>query len=106
MSGDMPEHPDEAVQIWRQLAALDLERNRLAARLDELQRAPVAVPAEPPRQTAPDAGISNKSPASEKVALFRRLFAGRGGPGSLDKNSASLSRASAGVRLPCGVAAG
>jgi hypothetical protein len=30
----------------------------------------------------------------------------RGGPGCLRKNSASLSRASAEVRLPCGVAAG
>jgi len=34
------------------------------------------------------------------------LFRIRGGPGCLNKNSALLSRASAGVRPPCGVAAG
>jgi hypothetical protein len=68
--------------------------------------------------------LSPVSPGASEpgVAFFRYLTDGaggflpsvpsgastvfRGGPGCLLKNSASLSRASAEVRLPCGVAAG
>jgi superfamily II DNA or RNA helicase len=72
-----PERPDDEIwEVRAALAALDLERQLLIARLDRLQRpavpvavAPAPVPAKP--------GISNRSPATEKIALFRRLFSGR-----------------------------
>jgi hypothetical protein len=41
-----------------------------------------------------------------KPELVRRISAQRGGPGCLNRFSASISGASAGVRLPSGVAAG
>jgi superfamily II DNA or RNA helicase len=62
--------------IRRQLAALDVERQRLEDRLRELQQPRIApAPLAPP--AAPRAQITNSSPAADKVALFRRLFAGR-----------------------------
>ena len=70
------EESDDIGQIRAALAVLDLERQRLISKLDQLQRAAVPVPvAPPPVQAKP--GISNSSMAAEKVALFRRLFAGR-----------------------------
>jgi hypothetical protein len=44
----------------------------------------------------------------EKTVEVDETFVGgkRGGPGCLRNKSASLSRTSAGVMLPCGVAAG
>jgi hypothetical protein len=58
--------------IRRQLAALDTERQGLEARLRLLEQSLVA--------GAPNAtlkpSITNASPATEKIALFRRLFAG------------------------------
>ena len=71
-----PEEHDDIDTLHAALAALDLERERLIARLDQLQRAAVpVVAAAPPAPAKPD--ISNSSTAAEKVALFRRLFAGR-----------------------------
>ncbi len=64
----------EAEVIQRQLAALDLERQRLEARLDQLRGQSVA---QPPQTAAAQPSICNGSTAAEKVALFRRLFAGR-----------------------------
>jgi superfamily II DNA or RNA helicase len=64
---------DEIAAVRRQLQALDLERLRLMARLDKLEPAQ----AEQPRVPAAKSTVSNSSPAAEKIALFRRLFAGR-----------------------------
>ncbi len=59
--------------IRQQLHALDQERQRLAARLKELQR----TLAEQPRAPAAKRAVTNSSPAAGKIALFRRRFAGR-----------------------------
>ena len=64
---------DEIADIRGQLKALDLERQRLEARLIELERASF----QQPIYGAPTAAVTNGSPAADKVALFRRLFAGR-----------------------------
>lgn len=58
--------------IRQQLAALEAERQRLEARLRQLERPLAPVAAAPS-----NAPVNNGSPASEKVALFRRLFGGR-----------------------------
>jgi hypothetical protein len=71
MTGDRPE--TEIAAIRQQLQALDLERQRLAARLGELERACAKQPKPPANKPA----VANSSPAAEKIALFRRLFAGR-----------------------------
>ena len=59
--------------IRQQLAALEAERQRLEARLRQLERPTLAPVAAAPS----NAPVNNGSPASEKVALFRRLFGGR-----------------------------
>lgn len=71
--------------IQRQLAELDEQRQQLEARLRELQQAPPRSDAcEPAGQYHPRSSrpllkptVTNSSPAPEKVALFRRMFAGR-----------------------------
>ena len=70
------EHESEIDPVYRRLAALDVERRRLEARLSELQQPPTA----PPRVAllvSSGAQITNSSPATDKIALFRRLFGGR-----------------------------
>lgn len=57
----------------RRLAELDDERGILAARLEQLQRS-ATLP--PPGLSQPE-GVTGSSSVAEKVALFRRLFAGR-----------------------------
>ena len=58
------------------------------------------------------AGLNNKEIAGKvgvctaTAGTWRNRFAERGGPGCLNRFSASISGASAGVRLPCGGAAG
>ena len=59
--------------IRQQLAALEVERQRLEARLRQLEQ-PRLAPVPAALSKAP---VTNGSPASEKVALFRRLFGGR-----------------------------
>ena len=71
-----PAEPDAIEHVRAALAALDLERQRLIARLDQLQRAAVPVSAAPVPEPAKP-GISNSSTAAEKIALFRQLFSGR-----------------------------
>jgi len=66
---------EELTEIRRRLATLDLERIRLEARLEQLQRPLVEQP--PPQTLLCEHSISNNSTAAEKVALFRRLFSGR-----------------------------
>jgi hypothetical protein len=63
----------EIAAIRRQLQVLDLERQRLATRLEELQRARV----EPPPAASAKPPVTSSSTAAEKIALFRRLFGGR-----------------------------
>ena len=70
------EESDDIGQVRAALAVLDLERQRLISKLDQLQRAAVPAPVAPPSVQAKP-GISNSSIAAEKVALFRRLFSGR-----------------------------
>ena len=64
---------DESDAIRQQLTAMGLERQRLEARLAELEQSY----SQPSSQAAPAASVTNQSPASEKIAFFRRLFAGR-----------------------------
>ena len=62
----------EKSRIRDRLAELEVERLSLESRLVELMRSPTPV------ATAESAtGVTNTSPAAEKIALFRRLFAGR-----------------------------
>jgi len=59
---------DEIAAIRSRLAELDIERATLGERLRALDSPSIAS-----RQR----GISNTSPSSEKISLFRKLFAGR-----------------------------
>ncbi|HEV2517555.1 MAG TPA: DEAD/DEAH box helicase family protein [Devosia sp.] len=66
----MPSNNDpseEIARIRRRLADLDTERARLEDELGALERTP----------TFADAPISNASSSTEKIGLFRALFAGR-----------------------------
>ena len=63
----------EAARIRERLARLDDERTALKARLAELE---AALPREQPCPPA-SGPISNRSPANDKIALFRSLFRGR-----------------------------
>src|SRR5215467_6133875 len=63
---------DEASRIRAQLEALEIERLRLEARLREIESEQEL---SPPSSLA--ATVTNGSPAADKVALFRKLFAGR-----------------------------
>ena len=72
-----PPHEEEANRIRAQLAALDIERLQLEARLREIENARAA----PKPDTSPSPTlaptVTSNSPASDKVALFRKMFAGR-----------------------------
>src|SRR5262249_31706027 len=67
-----PQWHDEASRIRAQLEALEIERLRLVVRLREIERE--QKPSLPPSLAAT---VTNCSPAAHKIALFRRLFAGR-----------------------------
>lgn len=69
--------PDEASRIRAELKALERERLRLEARLREIEseREPPEPQPSPSLTFAPT--VSNGSPAAEKIAVFRKLFAGR-----------------------------
>ena len=73
MTSRLPENADETDQIRRRLEILDRERLQLQARLDHLQQAKIR----PPQSQVTKPAITNDSSSAEKVALFRRLFAGR-----------------------------
>lgn len=66
----MTRETDEAeiAALRQQLQALDRDRERLTARLEELERARVE-PLSAPSTTPP---VTNSSPATDKIALFRR----------------------------------
>jgi hypothetical protein len=63
---------------------------------------PVARPA---GQTAAESESKKADPGSKQSRVIA-IVVDRGGPGCLNRFSASISGASAGVRLPSGVAAG
>jgi hypothetical protein len=60
---------EEIASIRRRLIGLDDERSKLVSRLEQLQASPPAGP-------QPD-GVTNSLSVVDKIALFRRLFAGR-----------------------------
>lgn len=64
---------DEAARIRDRLARLEAERDRLKARLAELEtQKPIA-----PNDGSNCEPVTERSPAREKIALFRSLFRGR-----------------------------
>jgi hypothetical protein len=65
---------DEVSQIRLRMQELDQERQTLERRLRELEQLEAAVPAAI-QQSKPLA--TNASSATDKIALFRRLFGGR-----------------------------
>jgi hypothetical protein len=67
-----PHRHDEASRIRAQLEAREIERLRLEARLREIESEQ-----EPSPPSSLAATVTNGSPAADKVALFRKLFAGR-----------------------------
>jgi hypothetical protein len=67
-----PQRQDEASRIRAQLEAIEIERLWLEARLRELESEQ-----EPSPPASLAAIVTNESPAADKIALFRRLFAGR-----------------------------
>src|SRR5262249_799953 len=67
-----PQRQDEASRIRAQLEAIEIERLRLVARLREIECE--QKPSPPPSLVTT---VTNGSPAADKIALFRRLFAGR-----------------------------
>lgn len=68
----------EAERIRARLLSLEAERLALLARLGEIENAPRAVDTcQPATPAAHAATVTTASPASAKIALFRRLFAGR-----------------------------
>jgi hypothetical protein len=73
---------DEEIEINRiraRLASLEAERAELEASLAEIERRRPAAPtiSRCPVQAANNPNVTTASPTADKVALFRRLFAGR-----------------------------
>ena len=65
----------EAARVRERLAWLDAERAELERRLAELMRSTSMQPA----SANPDGTVTNRSPTSDKIALFRTLFRRPGG---------------------------
>ena len=63
----------EAARVRERLARLDAERAELERRLAELMRSTSMQPA----SANPGGTVTNRSPTSDKIALFRSLFRGR-----------------------------
>ena len=63
----------EAARVRVRLTRLDAERAELERRLAELMRSTSMQPA----SANPDGTVTNRSPTSDKIALFRTLFGGR-----------------------------
>jgi hypothetical protein len=68
---------DEAGHIREQLKAIEQERIRLEARLREIEQGKEQLNAQSPVLPTPAPAVTNSSPAADKIALFRKLFAGR-----------------------------
>jgi superfamily II DNA or RNA helicase len=75
MTSHDPPLPDEASRIRAALEALERERLRLEARLREIESEREPPEPQPSPTFAPT--VCNGSPAADKVAIFRKLFAGR-----------------------------
>jgi hypothetical protein len=75
VSGEEIEH--EIARIRQRLTALDAERIELEHALTSLEQKLASVRRSDESCLFVGARVSNSSPAAEKVALFRRLFAGR-----------------------------
>ena len=78
----MVDHWDEDVEInciRARLASLEAERDELEGSLAEIERRRAAAPTirHCPVQAANNPNVTTTSPIADKVALFRRLFAGR-----------------------------
>lgn len=72
------ERDDEIERIRARLKSLAAEQRALEARLVELDQPQALLPlADVSRSFAKAAPVTNASTAAEKIALFRRLFAGR-----------------------------
>ena len=63
----------EAARIRERLARLDTERTELETRLAQLTNPTSKQPARP----CPSGTVTNRSPTSDKISLFRTLFGGR-----------------------------
>jgi superfamily II DNA or RNA helicase len=74
---DAGETSDEIARVRRRLAALDAERMALALRLETLEQRLTSDHQAGERTLVADAPVTNSAPSSEKIALFRSLFAGR-----------------------------
>jgi hypothetical protein len=73
MTAHDPQVPDEARFIREWLDALERERMRLESRLRQIEQGRNATKPTP----MPEPTVTNTSPAADKIALFRSLFAGR-----------------------------
>lgn len=78
----MVDHWDEDVEInciRARLASLEAERDELEGSLAEIERRRAAAPTirHCPVQAANNPNVTATSPIADKVALFRRVFAGR-----------------------------
>jgi superfamily II DNA or RNA helicase len=71
------EDRNEIDAIHRQLAAIDVERQGLEHRLRELEQPRIATAPALQPAVAQEPTVTNASPATDKIALFRRLFGGR-----------------------------
>ena len=68
---------EEIARIRRRLADLDTEREALARELKTLEQRLISDRQAAERTAFSDAPVTNSSSSAEKIALFRRLFAGR-----------------------------
>jgi hypothetical protein len=68
---------DEIDVIRRHAGALGAERQSLENRLRELEKSSIGTGPAPQPAVAQDPAATNASPATDKIALFRRLFGGR-----------------------------
>jgi len=72
------DHTSEEIErIRRRLADLDVERLALERDLETLEQKLISDRLTVERPSFADAPVTNNSPSTEKVELFRRLFAGR-----------------------------
>jgi len=69
--------PEEIARIRRRLADLDAERGRLERELETLEQNLTSDGRSGEPLFFADAPVTNSSSSAEKIALFRRLFAGR-----------------------------
>lgn len=76
MAQDRAEAPQIA-HIRERLAALDAERAQLASELGQLEAAERAARRSAGTPAPVEGAVTNASPSGAKIALFRRLFAGR-----------------------------